>query len=108
VSSLVPLDLCVIKRFTERVHKWSLNVLLFMRGCIEHPGWEQQFNGWFGLFRFESCRDTKWYAEAEPIYRARVQAAEEYLDPSEGCTREEPPPGIYAGPALAFTNCPGD
>jgi hypothetical protein len=53
----------------------------------------QLFRGWFALFRFERHRDSEWYTEQEPIYRARIEQVEEYMDPAEGRTRPEPPRG---------------
>ncbi len=59
-----------------------------------HENWEQKFNGWFGLFQAENCRDAEWYEGAEKVYRQRIEEAEETLHPSEGRTRPLPPRNI--------------
>lgn len=62
----------------------------------EHVNWEQQFNGWIGVFEAEHGRDDEWYKRAETAFEQRIEAAQTLLHPTEAGDRTGPPSRLSA------------
>jgi tetratricopeptide (TPR) repeat protein len=80
----------------ERLARTILNQVDTFRRRQTKLDLDQIFEARFAAFRFDFCRDAEWYAEQEAVYKARIDTAEEFLDPAEGRSDQQPPQQVPA------------